>query len=88
MKYIGVLKDNIIVNSLIRYENVEIYDNEIELSEEQYNSIIVPCKLIKGEFISCEYPPDEIIPSQPIMPTEIEKISADVDLIKLEMGLF
>lgn len=55
MRYVGSLLDGIIVSKGINYTDY-VDNKEIELTEEQYNSIPIPCKLVNGEFVPCEYP--------------------------------
>lgn len=86
MKYVGTIKDGVIVAKGINYTEYED-PNEIELTEEQYNTIPIPCKLVNGEFIPCEYPRSEVveIPEEPI--TEVERLRADVDFIAVMTGV-
>ena len=58
MRYVGTLKNDVVVAKGINYTDYED-KREIELTEEQYNSITLPCKLVDGEFIPCDYPEDE-----------------------------
>lgn len=55
MKYIGVLNDDVIVAKGINYTDY-IDENEIELTEIEYNNLQPPCKLVAGEYIPCEFP--------------------------------
>lgn len=55
MKYVGVIYDEVIIAKAKIYVDV-IADNQIELTEEQYNSIVTPCKLIDGTFVSWDFP--------------------------------
>lgn len=62
MKFVGVLYDDVIIAKSINHVDF-VASNEIELTEEQYNTIPIPCKLVGGEFVECECPPtDAMIP--------------------------
>ena len=63
MRFVGSIYKDVIVSKGINYTDY-IDKNEIELTEEQYNSIPIPCKLVNGEFISCDFPETEYIPIQ------------------------
>ena len=55
MIYVGILYENVIVSKAKNYEDV-VHSNEIELTEGQYNTIPIPCQLINGEFVECDFP--------------------------------
>ena len=55
MRYVGILLDGVIVSKGIDYTDY-VDEREIELTEEQYNSIPLPCKLVDGEFVPCDSP--------------------------------
>lgn len=55
MKYVGVIYDEVIIAKAIIYVDV-IADNQVELTEEQYNTIVTPCKLIDGTFVPWDFP--------------------------------
>lgn len=55
MKYVGTVFKEVIVAKGINYTDI-INENEIELTEAQYNNIPIPCKLVDGEFIACDFP--------------------------------
>ena len=87
MKYIGMLNDGVIVAKAKNHDD-KVYKNEIELTEKQYNSIPIPCKLVNGEFVRCEFPKSEIEDvtyEEPI--TEMEQLRADVDYIAVMTGV-
>ena len=55
MKYVGTLYKGVIVAKGINYTGI-VADDEIELTEEEYNTIPIPCKKIDGEFVPCDFP--------------------------------
>ena len=55
MKYAAILYDDVIVAKAKNYNDC-INDNEIELTEQQYNTISIPCQLIEGVFVPCDFP--------------------------------
>lgn len=59
-KYTGTIQDGVIVAKGINYTDYND-PNEIELTEEQYNTIQTPCKLVDGEFVPCEYPKSKAV---------------------------
>lgn len=59
MRYVGTISQGVIIATGINYTDY-IDENEIELTEEQYNTIETPCKLVNGEFIPCDYPKIEV----------------------------
>ena len=71
MRYVGSLLDGIIVSKGINYTDY-IDKKEIELTEEQYNSIPIPCKLVDGNFVPCEYP--KVIMPEPIHEPTTEEL--------------
>ena len=76
MKYVGTLLMDIIVNKAINYTDY-VAENEIELTEEQYNTIPIPCQCINGEFIECDFPVIEVEEEEikiPVAP-QIELVS-------------
>ena len=87
MKYTGTLSNDVIVAKGINYTEY-VDEREIELTEEQYSTIQIPCKLVNGEFIPCEYPKSEVVETpleEPI--TEVEQLRADVDFIAVMTGV-
>ena len=87
IRYTGILQNNVIVAKGKSYTDY-VDKREIELTEEQYNTLPIPCKLVNGEFIPCEYPKSEIIEAtleEPI--TELEQLRADVDFIAIMTGV-
>ena len=88
MKYVGVLYDNIIISKAKNYDD-KIHESEIELTEGQYNTIPIPCKLVDGEFVPCEYPKinmDDDVETE-TEPTEVEQLRADIDFIAIMTGV-
>lgn len=59
MRYVGTLYKDVVISKGINYTDF-VDEREIELTEEQYNTIPVPCKLVDGEFVACDYPHYEI----------------------------
>lgn len=55
MRYTGTVQKGVIVAKGINYTDY-IGENEIELTEEEYNTIPIPCRKVDGEFIPCELP--------------------------------
>lgn len=55
MKYVGILNNDVIIAKAKIYEDF-VDERHIELSEEQYNTIITPCRLIDGVFVPCDFP--------------------------------
>lgn len=87
MKYVGILKKGVIISKGINYTDYEDV-NEIEITQEQYNTIPIPCKIVDGEFVECEFPESDIkdvIYKKPI--TEMEQLRADVDYIAVMTGV-
>ena len=58
MRYVGTLKGDVIVAKGINYTDY-VDKNEIGLTEFQYNTIPIPCKLVNGEFVPCDYPEND-----------------------------
>lgn len=85
MKYVGTLYKDVIVAKGINYTDF-VDEREIELTEAQYNTIPIPCKLVDGEFIPCEMPESETEKSeQPI--SEVEQLRADIVYIAIMTGV-
>ena len=55
MRYVATVYNDVIIAKGINYTNY-FDENEIELTEYQYNTIPIPCQLVDGEFIACDYP--------------------------------
>lgn len=90
MKYIGILNDNVIVAKGISYTDY-VDNTEIELTKEQYNSIPVPCKLVNGEFVPCDFPEVETPTTEPEPTpqddTDAMLIDHEYRLTLLELGV-
>lgn len=87
MRYVGILKNGVIISKGINYTDYEDV-NEIEITQEQYDTIPIPCKLVDDEFVECEFPKSDIkdvIYVKPI--TEMERLRADVDYIAVMTGV-
>lgn len=65
MRYTGTVQKGVIAAKGINYTDF-IGENEIELTEEEYNTIPIPCRKVDGEFIPCELP--ECNESAPAIP--------------------
>lgn len=90
MRYVGTIKDDVIISKGINYTDY-IDPYEIELTEEQYNTIPIPCKLVNDEFIPCEYPKAESFKTVKT-PTRQDDVDAmlvehEYRLTLLEMGV-
>lgn len=87
MRYVATVENGICTSKGINYTGF-VDDREMELTEEQYNTIHIPCKLVDGEFIPCEFPKvkNEDTPTE-TEPTEIEQLRADIDYIALMKGV-
>ena len=91
MRYVATITDDIIISKGINYTDF-IDENEVELTEEQYNSIPIPCKLIDGEYIACEFPPpfvEETTTHEPTAEDDIDAMLVDHEyrLTLLELGV-
>ena len=89
MRYIAsVTNEGIIVSKGINYTEY-VDEKEIELTEEQYNSIPIPCKLVDGEFVECDFPTPSVTEVEEVIPepTETEQLRADVDFIAIMTGV-
>lgn len=69
MRYVGIVLDGVIVSKGVNYTDY-IDEKEIELTEEQYNSITIPCQQIDGEFVPCDFPKSSMPENQPEPTTE------------------
>ena len=69
-KYVGTIYEGIIVAKGINYTGF-IAENEIELDENQYNTIPIPCKLVDGEFVPCDAPQIEVSKTPPVSIAQI-----------------
>lgn len=80
MKHIIFLKDNIAVakSHYKSLDNIDlgVYDSYVEMTEQEYNSVILPSEKINGKWVKTdtfpkiEYPKSEIIP-EPLSETEL-----------------
>lgn len=90
MIYTGTLYKGVIVAKGINYTDY-VDEKEIELTEEQYNTIQTPCKLVDGEFIPCEYPrtENEEMVYTPTAQDDIDALLIDHEyrLTLLELGV-
>ena len=73
MKHIGILNNGVIVATAINHTDY-IGENELELTEEQYSTIPIPCKLVGVEFIPCKFPVYEVEETPEVEKTDAEKI--------------
>jgi hypothetical protein len=55
MRYVGIVNDDVIIAKAILYNDF-VDERHIPLTEEQYNTIITPCKLVDGEFVPSDFP--------------------------------
>lgn len=85
MIYILVKHDDIYVNKAMYNQKLALTEYMIEITKEQFETIKLPCKYIDGKFISCEMP---IFEEETAPATDVEQLQADVDMLKIEMGLF
>ena len=87
MRYVTTVENGICTSKGINYTGF-IDGREIELTEEQYNTIPIPCKLINGKFVPCEFPQikNEDTTTE-IEPTSIEQLRADIDYLALMSGV-
>ena len=60
MRYTGTIYKGVIVAKGINYTDF-IDKNEIELTEYQYNTISIPCEVVDGEFVSCDFPTEDVV---------------------------
>ena len=83
MRYTATIENGIYTSKSINYTDF-IDDREIELTKEQYDTIPIPCKMINGKFVPCEFPKviNEDMTTK-TEPTEIEQLRADIDYLAL-----
>lgn len=91
MRYVGTISQGVIIAKGINYTDY-IDENEIELTEEQYNTIQTPCKVVNGIFKPCEYPKITVEETEEnnendTEVSEIEQLRADVDYIAIMTGV-
>ena len=89
-KFTATIQNNVIVAKGINYTDY-VDEREIELTEEQYNTIPIPCKLVDGEFVPCESPKVEVvnIAPEPTTQDDIDSMLVDHEyrLTLLELGV-
>ena len=88
MRYTGTIYKGVVISKGITYTDY-MDKNEVELTEEQYNTLPIPCKLTNGEFIPCDFPEMESgdVVIEETEPTEIERLRADIDFIAVMTGV-
>ena len=88
MKYVGIIKENVIVAKAKIYKNF-VDERHIELTEEQYNQLITPCEIIDGKFVPCEYPTTQTPEAEPSAEDDIDSMLIDHEyrLTILELGV-
>lgn len=90
MKYVGTVQNDVIVAKGINYTDYQD-PNEIELTEEQYNSIQTPCKLVNDEFVPCDFPSVEVeeTPPEPTAQDDMDAMMVDHEyrITLLELGV-
>ena len=90
MRFVGSIYKDVIVSKGINHTDY-IDENEIELTEEQYDSIHIPCKLVNGEFVSCDFPKTECVPveDEPTAQDDIDAMLIDHEyrLTLIELGV-
>ena len=90
MRYTATIKDNIIIAKGINHTDY-VDEREIELTEEQYDSVPIPCKLIDGKFIPCEFPQSECVDIvvEPTAQDDVDAMLVDHEyrLTLLELGV-
>lgn len=74
MRFVATVQNNIITSKGINYTDY-IDKNEIELTEEQYNNIPIPCRLVDGEFIPCNFPEVDIGEENPCVITQTQLVT-------------
>ncbi len=74
-KFTATIQNNVIVAKGINYTDY-VDEREIELTEEQYNTIPIPCKLVDGEFVPCDFPEYSISQTPTPEPTTDEVLNA------------
>lgn len=88
MRYVGTIRDNVIVAKGINYTDF-IDERELELTEEQYNAIPIPCKLVDGEFVPCEFPKydgNETPESEKTAEEKIEELQKKINELQDEIS--
>ena len=88
MKYTATLNKGVIVAKGINYTDY-VDKREIELTEVQYNNIPIPCKLVNGEFVSCDFPKvegGEAPKEEKTKAEKIEELQKKIDEIQYEIS--
>lgn len=85
MIYILVKHDDTYINKALYNSKLSLTEYMLEITKEQFETVNLPCKYIDGNFVSCEMP---IFEEEIATANEIEQLQADVDMLKIEMGLF
>jgi hypothetical protein len=59
------------------------------LTEEQFNAIPIPCKVVDGKFIPCDVPYEDYgnVSDETPEPNEVEQLRADIDYIAIMTGV-
>ena len=65
MRYYATMQNDIIVSKGINYTDV-VAENEITLTEEQYDTIPIPCKIDGDTFVPCDFPEVESVDLPPV----------------------
>lgn len=73
MKYTATVYKDVIISKGISYIDC-VAENEIALTKKQYETIPIPCKLIDGQFVPCDYPKIDA-PEEKVPPVSIAQIS-------------
>ena len=62
---------------------------KFELTEEQYNKLVTPCKMVDGKFVPCEYPATPIPEAEPSAEDDIDSMLIDHEyrLTMIELGV-
>jgi hypothetical protein len=75
MRYVAILRKGVVVSKGINYTDYKD-ENEIEISASDYDNIPIPCKIVDGEFVPCDYPESDIVQE-----TETETPKTDAEKI-------
>lgn len=90
MRYVGIKNKDVIIAKAKLYTDF-VDKRQIELTEEQYNTIPLPCKLVNGKFVPCEYPKVTVpeIKPEPTQAEDIDTMLIDHEyrLTLLELGV-
>ncbi len=86
MKYTATKYKDVLISKGINYTDY-VDPNEIELTEEQYNTIPIPCQLVDGKFAPCEFPE---MGNSEFIETPVnaeEQLRADIDYLAIMTGV-